>query len=177
MISAVRLCRSLRQRTFGLAVTNRKNRNLKTPTPADYTAFDGAHCRTLYRSLAEDWRCPGCARSKFEILRWSVRFPRSANRFEDWVGGYHTHHDHGVGPIRYGQGGRFPDAVMCEQCNSADGTAKRKLGLPAAFSFAPHEIRQFVSATPHGFHDIDFRLAQAIFDAIQIPPRPSFRFD
>lgn len=164
-------------------MTRRNNRNLKIPTSADYAAFDGAHCRTLYRSLAEDWRCPGCARSKFEILRWSVRFPKSPNRFEDWVGGYHTHHDHSVDDIRYGharangRAPRFPDRVMCEQCNNADATAKRKLSLPAAFSFAPHEIRAFVTATPHGFHVVDFVIAQAIFDALQITARPSFHFD
>jgi len=150
---------------------NPRNRNLRTPTLADFQAFDGAHCRNLYQTLAETWRCPGCARSKFEILRWTVRFPKSPAPFEGWVGGYARHHDHGTDAVRYGRVrpdgriSRFADTIICEQCNSADGTAKRKLGLPAEFSFAPHEIRQFVTATPHGFHAIDFDAARRLFEA------------
>jgi len=174
MANAVRAGRPSDNEASDVTVLNPKNRNLKIPTQAEYAAFDGRHCRNLYRSLAEDRRCPGCARSKFEILRWTLLYPKLPTRYEGWAGGYHRHHDHGVGLIRFGRGGRFPDTVVCEQCNSADGTAKRKLKLPGAFSFAPSEIRAFVTATPHGFHVIDFAVAQAIFDALQIPSRPSF---
>ncbi|NQD75323.1 hypothetical protein HP547_12735 [Pseudomonas sp. CrR7] len=56
--------------------------------------------------------------------------------------------------------------MICEQCNSADGTAKRHLGLPSSFTFAPVEIRQFVRPTPHGKHIIRYDLAQMIFDQV-----------
>ncbi|WP_242078190.1 hypothetical protein [Brevundimonas diminuta] len=134
---------------------------------------DWVHRETGYQSLSEDWRCPGCARSKFEILRWTLRFPKLPTRFWGWAGGYHRHHDHNLDVIRYGRvppdgrSSRFPDTVICEQCNSADGTAKRKLALPSTFSFAPEEIRRFVTATPHGFHAIDYEAARRIFDLAQ----------
>jgi len=73
-----------------------KNEALRIPTMADFTAFGGAHCRDIYRSLQPGWTCPGCGRSTFEILRWTLRFPRTTHAFEGWVGGYHKHHDHSV---------------------------------------------------------------------------------
>lgn len=155
------------------AAPNPKNANLKAPTREDYEAFDGAHCRTLYQSLADDWCCPGCRRSKFEVLRWTLRFPHSPGRFWGWAGGYHRHHDHSVDDVRYrlapadGRVERFVETVLCEQCNVADGTAKKKLGLPSSFSFAPDEIRQFVTAVAHGFHAIDYQTAQALYDEAQ----------
>jgi len=159
-----------RTRIHRVPPTNPKNRDLRTPTLEDYAAFDGAHCRNLYRSLPDDWRCPGCSRSKFEILRWTLRFPKLPSRFWGWAGGYHRHHDHSLDAVRYGRvapdgrSSRFPETVICEQCNSADGMAKKKLALPADFSFSADEIRCFVTATPHGFHTIDYEGAQRIFD-------------
>lgn len=156
-----------------VASTKSKNLNLRTPTLEDYSAFDGAHCRNLYQSLPDDWRCPGCDRSKFQILRWTLRFPALPKRCWGWAGGYHRHHDHGLDDVTYGRvapdgrSRRFPDTVICEQCNSADGTAKKKLALSAEFSFSPEEIRRFVTATPHGFHTIDYDAAKRIFDLIR----------
>ncbi|MCY1167245.1 hypothetical protein D9M73_72040 [compost metagenome] len=49
------------------------------------------------------------------------------------------HHCHGVG--------RFPETLICSDCNSADGAAKRKLGLPTDWSFTPTK-----SARLLGFH-------------------------
>lgn len=58
---------------------------------------------------------------------------------------------------------RFPKTVICGRCNAADGTAKRKLKLPADFSFSPHEIGEFVIAQPHGEHELNFELAEEIY--------------
>jgi hypothetical protein len=151
--------------------TPRSNANLRIPTVAEFQAFDGAHCKGIYNSLPAGWRCPGCGRSTYEILRWTLRFPKSPNPFEGWAGGYHKHHDHATDRYRYGLSpdyvaARFEACVLCEQCNSADGAAKRRLALPAAFSFSPDEIRQFVAATPHGFHHVDYDVARAIFQAL-----------
>lgn len=153
-----------------MSPVNRRNAVLRTPTLAEFHAFDGAHCRTLYQSLPEDWRCPGCKRTRYQILRWTVRFRNLSSRLEGWAGGYARHHDHSVDDIRYGRTppdgriARFAETIVCEQCNSADGTVKRKLGLPAHFSFAPVEIRQFVTPTPHGFHTIDYEIARMLYE-------------
>lgn len=71
--------------------------NLETKRPSwdEYQAFDGAHCRQIYKSLPEDWQCPGCSRTKFQILRWTTLFPKIPTaRRPGWAGGYHRQHDH-----------------------------------------------------------------------------------
>lgn len=147
----------------------------KVPTAEEYAAFDGRHCRNLWAQSGEDWRCPACARSKFELLRWTVCtrkiYDNGSVRIEkrmDWAGGLHRHHDHGIGDA-YDDGDllldrRFDAEVICEQCNSADATAKRKLGLPANWSFSPQEIGRFVTATPHGKHRFDYAVAASIYE-------------
>ncbi|OZY85151.1 hypothetical protein CBP51_14265 [Cellvibrio mixtus] len=63
---------------------------------------------------------------------------------------------------------RFPDAVICLQCNSADGAVKRKLKLHKEFSFSPEELSLFIKATPHGKHEIDYEIARAIYTGLHI---------
>lgn len=136
----------------------------RVPSQEEYLAFDGAHCRDIYASLADDWQCPACSRTKFQILRWSTLFPKIPEaRRPGWAGGYHRHHDHARDEYRVT---RFPSTVICEQCNSADGTVKRKLKLPSRFSFAPWEIRCFVRPWPHGKHLLDYRTAEAIYKTL-----------
>lgn len=60
----------------------------------------------------------------------------------------------------------FAPEIICEQCNSADGTVKRHLALPDSFTFSPIEIGQFVISTPHGKHIIRYGIAQALFDRV-----------
>ena len=143
-----------------------KAREVRVPTHQEHLNFDGAHCRKLYAGLRDDWTCPGCARTRFEILRWTLIFPKRPDKHEGWAAGLHTHHDHSGDRPRglFGfKGPRFAPVIICEQCNSADGTAKRILKLPKSFSFAPWEIRQFVRATAHGFHEIDRTIAMALY--------------
>jgi hypothetical protein len=140
---------------------------MKIPTFEDYQNYKGLHCHKLWADVGENWICPACSRNKFQILRWTTRNPGKQNAFKAWVAVLHRHHDHSQGYWSVNLG-RFPETVICDQCNSADGTAKRKLGLPRNFSFAPEEIALFISASPHGRHKIDFELAKAIYIAINI---------
>ena len=142
---------------------------LKVPSEADYRAYDGAHCFNLWRNLPDSWRCPSCSRSKFELLRWTTRRFRqgvgACPPFSDWFAGLHAHHDHAAD---YGNpAARFPETVICDQCNVAEGRAKRKLGLPLSFSFSPVEIAQFVVAFPHRCHAIDLAIARRIFGQLR----------
>lgn len=157
-------------RCFGSGVTDprrdatlKRNRELRIPTQDEVLAFDGAHCKHLYANLAPEWRCPGCGRARHQLLRWTMLYPNSPHRRMGWAAGLHEHHDHGGGS------GRFPRTIVCEQCNSADAAAKRELKLPKLFSFSPAEIRQFVFATPHGWHLIDYAAAQRIYSTIAVP--------
>jgi hypothetical protein len=135
------------------------------PTLADFEAYDGAHAAVLWRSVGPEWVCPGCDRSKFQILRWTKRLPKSTNGFMGWIAPLHKHHDHSVGFFERSVR-RFTETLMCDQCNSADGHAKRRLKLPENFSFSPNEIRQFVTAAPHERHRIDVQCAIAIYRAL-----------
>jgi hypothetical protein len=58
---------------------------------------------------------------------------------------------------------RFPGTIICGNCNAADGSAKKKLGLPEWFSFSPSEIATFVKASPNAPHVIDYQTALAIY--------------
>lgn len=143
------------------------------PTRDDYAAFDGAHCHQIWRTLSDEWRCPGCDRTKFEIMRWTKRKPPGhSESFMGWLAAFHTHHDHGSDRFGFDADGmflprgpmRFEDTIICDHCNGADGAAKRKLALPSNWSFAPAEIREFVTAEAHRSHVIDYERAQQIYD-------------
>lgn len=142
------------------------SRHSRIPTREDYEAFDGAHGHQKWKRAGPDWACPCCRRTRFEILRWTVRFPRSPNRFEGWMAVLHDHHDHSA-PYFSTARPRFPTTTICDQCNAADASAKRSLKLPDDFSFAPHEIAQFVTAAPHAKHSIDLSIAQALYTSVK----------
>lgn len=160
--------------------------NVKVPSDSDYQEYNGAHCFRLWRLLTKDWRCPGCDSSKREIMRWATCYKKrpdgTREPYKGWVAGLHKHHDHGADHVlqaffvaslgedyykwqqRYEAAMRFPETVVCDQCNAADGRAKRKLGLPCSgFSFSPAEIRQFVLPTPHGPHKLCLETARRVF--------------
>jgi hypothetical protein len=80
---------------------------------------------------------------------------------ERWTALLHAHHDHAAPAWEHA--GRFEHTVICDQCNAADGQAKRQLVLPKAFTFSPVEIRQFVAARAHGSHGLRLDVAYRIF--------------
>lgn len=143
----------------------------RVPTMEDFAGFTGAHCHQLWAKVGPNWTCPGCGRSKFQILRWVKRTPGGCEPFWGWHTGLHEHHDHEIDCDR-SLTPRFQPTVMCDPCNASDGNAKRSLKLPKTFSFAPAEIRQFLTVTPHGAHKIDLTKAKQIYDAT--PKRVSF---
>lgn len=141
---------------------------VKAPTTADYDSYDGAHCHQLWKQLPKSWRCPGCNRLKFEILRWTTRYFKSGigkcDPYKGWMAGLHRHHDHNQEFLD--TKGRFEMTIICDQCNAADGAAKRILNLPTSFSFSPMEIGIFVKPVPHGRHKLDFEKARAVYKTL-----------
>jgi hypothetical protein len=136
----------------------------RKPTDAEYAAYDGMHCHGLWRSTPEDWRCPGCGRSKRGILIWGVRKGGNAAKYGPigWKTALHRHHDHGGGGFFGGPGARFPALILCGACNAIDGNIKHRLGLPASFSFSPAEIRRFVLAADNAPHRIRWEVVDAL---------------
>lgn len=139
--------------------------DIKVPTLDVFLSYDGLHCHKLWAEVGEKFVCPSCGRTKFQLLRWTMRFPNKPEKFMGWKAVLHRHHCHSAG--RYAAYVRFPTTVICDQCNSADGAAKKKLGLPSNFSFAPYEIAQFVKSKPHGKHEIDYQSAAQIYAGLQ----------
>ena len=144
---------------------------MRKPTQLEFLEYDGAHCFQLWKILPAEWRCPGCDRSKFEVLRWTKRYFKlgvgKCPAYMGWMAGLHRHHDHAQGYVDQGLG-RFPETVICDQCNSSDGTAKRRLSLPQNFSFSPSEIREFITATPHGRHSLDLQRAKNLYQRLGV---------
>lgn len=144
----------------------------RIPTPDEIASFKGAHCGALYAwALRTEWKCPSCGRSPGQLIRWTkVQGPAALNADEHGMGFTITltkHHCHG--------GVRFGTTLICGDCNSADGTAKRKLGLPASWSFTPSEIGRFVSVAPHsGATKIDYGVARQIYDQAVAQSAPKF---
>lgn len=74
-----------------------------------------------------------------------------------WTISFARHHCHA--------GKRFKTVLICGDCNVADGVAKRKLKLPADWSFTAEEIGSFVWVDDHcGRTYIDYDKAQQIYD-------------
>jgi hypothetical protein len=131
--------------------------NVPTWQQYELYAYGGkkpSHNNAAWYALPDDaWTCPACRRTKFEIFRWCEK----PGHFGDWVFGVCEHHDH---LQDFGYAPRFQNVLICDLCNSADGNVKHVLGLPAAFSFSPEEIRGFIEPVPHGWHGVNYRAAR-----------------
>ena len=142
-----------------------KQKKPKIPTNENYFAYNGAHCHYLWNHIPESWRCPGCGRSKYQVMRWTNRFVKNGVRckpYKDWIAVLHRHHDH----AKTSTTRRFNETVICDQCNVVDGAVKKKLKIYGYFSFSPSEIKQFIKATPHGRHRIDYVKAREIYERV-----------
>lgn len=129
--------------------------SIHIPTAEEYSAVR-AERRGLWVELSEDWRCPVCGRTKFEILRYGVARSSDGKIHRRWKGSLHRHHDHG--------GEWNGIEVICGDCNMADGLAKRCLSLPKDWSFSVAELREFVTCIPHGaIERVDLDVAMDIF--------------
>lgn len=132
--------------------------NRRIPSIKEFENFIPRKNATLWDALGDEWRCPVCGRSKFEILRWKKHSGVDEPLFGEgrWTCSLHEHHDHGK---RWS--GRF---VLCGDCNAADGAAKRALRLPSDWSFSPEELRMFVRCEPNGsIESVDLSCALEIF--------------
>ncbi|MBO1020436.1 hypothetical protein IPV08_10695 [Methylobacterium sp. SD274] len=128
-----------------------------------------------------DWRCTCCGRDKPGIVRLLEGGVLLAH--------LHLHHDHmrdyvggrlnerfgipwakGV-PLPSRHAGdhmqalvtRFRDTMVCDGCNTAEGEAKRTLGLPRHFSFSPSEMAGFIRPHANTMNEVDVDAASGIW--------------
>ena len=122
---------------------------------------------------SQDWVCPCCERSKFQISR--------IGRKRQILAKLVIHHDHmgealeaafhcafesaGTG-VEQVEGRRlvermqrafaaYEEVLICEDCNNADTEAKKIAGSPEYFSFSIGQITQFISSCVHQPHRVD----------------------
>lgn len=103
--------------------------------------------------VSPDWRCPCCYRTKREMAR--------LDKNGDLLCAIHDHHDHycerfdvdtrklANGDWNFGNAVRdslirFPNTLICNDCNVAEPNAKKIVGAPTFFSFTPFEIAYFI---------------------------------
>ena len=136
----------------------------------------------------QSWICPCCRRDKFAISRMA-----KARRI---VCKLVVHHDHmkdalkdafrdeyleakGHAPAQDGYDlvermgkawAAHDDVLLCEDCNNAEGKAKRVVRAPRHFTFATGQIARFIRASPHGAHSIDEESAGLVWNEA----RPAF---
>lgn len=139
----------------------------RIPTAEEIASFSGMHCAYKWKTLGPTWRCPSCGRMRNELIRWSlIRGPFFKQAYGDQYGMGFTvslteHHCHRLEPPY-----RFEPTIICGDCNSADGAAKRKLRLPATWSYTPCEIGSFTTVKPFsGKTGIDYEKAWTIWQA------------
>lgn len=122
--------------------------------------------------VSEEWCCPSCHRTKAEI----ARIDKNGNL----MCALHNHHDHlnhvaqdKLPPAReikwderrgydslVATFARFPDTLICNDCNVVEGLAKREAGTPPDFSFTPFEISTFIIVCSNAPHKLDIDKAR-----------------
>ena len=60
---------------------------------------------------------------------------------------------------------RFPETLICSDCNVAEPVAKRFAQTPPSFSFSPYEIASFINVRSHAPHGVDEDRAKEAFAA------------
>ena len=120
-------------------------------------------------SVLFDWRCPCCFRSKRDFAR--------LDKNGGLLCSIHSHHDHFVRHLKKCEGEpaawaalwnscvRFPDTLICGDCNVAEAAAKNKVDAPENFSFAPYEIANFIEVHPNQANEVNAALAQETYAA------------
>jgi hypothetical protein len=141
----------------------------------------GAFSET-WLSAPDDWICPGCGRSKFDIVRVTKKGERGflvrhhCHSNEKW--GYSSN----VNNDRHYR--RFDTILVCEDCNFVDSRVKNKFNtfwtekgrnenegsfginleiIPSRFSFSPSEISKMIVSRPRERHLLSYEIAWSIF--------------
>lgn len=131
------------------------------------------------------WACPGCGRTKPELVRLDKNNLLMCKLVE-----HHDHMDQTLLDLFHELSSSretvvaddvaeafakrlspavsaFDRVVVCQDCNNIDVTAKRAVDAPSAFSFSASEIRQFVDATPNRPHELDENAASQVWEDIR----------
>lgn len=132
------------------------------PTEDEIEDYARRHVNSMWTDVGQEWRCPICKRSRIEVMIQKTHPAKNPYWTCQPIGIHHDHGSHNTGKER------FDRMVVCGECNQADARAKRKLKLPANFSFSPDEIALFTTPSPHRSHVIDYSYAMSLFTRLGI---------
>jgi rubredoxin len=171
-------------RTYGVPRLD----GIQSPSNAalqDSHETQGFNLTSWWAAVPPSWRCPCCDRDKSQLARRD-----SSGRL---LGRLTSHHDHFmdlldnivaerakvIGVIMLDEAGkrfirrfreamvRFDDVIVCEDCNNADGRAKKFVDAPAYLTFSPREIADFIIVKPNSIHDLDHNRVMAMYAVAQ----------
>lgn len=144
----------------------------------DHHKVDDFEMNSHWIGSSQDWACPCCGRSKFQVSRLGKKQQILAKLV--------IHHDHmgealqaafhaafvqagtGVEQIdgfrlveRMGHAfAAYEEVLVCEDCNNADTEAKKLVTAPPYFSFSIGQIRRFIQSGEHQPHRVDAATVQ-----------------
>ncbi len=136
---------------------------------------------SLWIGTDQNWICPCCDRTKFEI----TRLGKSGQILAKLV----VHHDHMGDAMkeafheafvnagteiaqvdgfklveRMGSAfAAFTNTLICEDCNHADVLATKHIYAPSYFSFSIGQIKQFILPRPHTTHRVTYDIVDTIW--------------
>lgn len=131
----------------------------------------------------QSWKCPACGRQKKDIVRLNNNDQLMCRLVE--------HHDHmrdllltrfreissssrevvademaeSFAKRSAAMVSSYDNTIVCDDCNTADGNAKKIAGTHEDFSFSPIELSKFIKVTPNSTHKIDAGVARAIWQS------------
>lgn len=144
-------------------------------------ASDGVDMTDLWIRTPQFWTCPGCGREKEQIVRLNAKNQLMCRLVE--------HHDHMKDLLlerfrnisaslkivvadekaeRFAKRSvsmvsSYDNTVICEDCNAADGKAKKIVPTHIKYSYSSNEIRQFIYPRANQPHEINIEVANRIW--------------
>jgi rubredoxin len=144
----------------------------------DHHGIDDLEMNSHWIGSSQDWTCPCCGRSKFQVSRLGKKQQILAKLV--------IHHDHmgealqaafhaafvragtdveqidGLRLVeRVGHAfAAYEEVLVCEDCNNADADAKKLVSAPPFFSFSIGQIHRFIQSGEHQPHRVDVATAQ-----------------
>lgn len=147
----------------------------------DHHGLSNFEMNSHWIGSAQDWACPCCARSKFQIARVGKKNQILAKLVihHDHMGealkaAFHTAFEKAGTDVEQIDGQRlvermggafaaYEEVLVCEDCNNADTEAKKQVVAPPFFSFSIGQIRALIRSGNHQPHQVDGSAANHIW--------------
>ena len=147
----------------------------------DHHRLQDFEMNTNWIGSSQEWICPCCNRTKFQISRPGqmnqilaklvVHHDHMGEALEEAfhvtfkLAGTNTVQTHGRRLVeRIGDAfAAFEEVLVCEDCNNADTKAKKLVNTPRFFSFPIGQIQKFIISQDHQAHDIDTAIVQEVW--------------